>query len=454
LKEHSIPKDVIISPSMFHSTVMPLHKTTEGSRLHLQQPPEQAGAHREYSLSPKEPYVDLRQLYAFSKGGDSGSSQSVSSHATSRSTSTCHASNTTRAKQEKKQQKREFRKFAKWLMKFLEKKDPRIFGKAQAVIRDCEQRKKLGEAGFESVTDSLKVPLRKVVGNTYWREARFRLHSSLFDVERSLDPISSSSSESDLENFDVPASQPHSVASPDPTTRQPLHRPPPSSSRFEPSPLVTQSVWNLGEESKIRRERFYIILRVLMKYLQTKNRALYARTKEVIHECCARNDRAAEDYGALLESIKRKVKHVVGDTYWRKAESYLSKAILQQARLDAIGNSRSRSRHQREVIHISPGSAGLLQQSSKLHENTLMDDRGMSPEEEPQGEVQEFFVNACQAFSSTAKRTLEKHAASVSTTASNFCFRSAAPPDSGSMHFDHKRRRLHPTQNFEGSQRI
>lgn len=426
---------------------MPLHESTEDSRghYHLQQPLEQAGNH--HFPPVEEPCIDLRELYSFSKDSDdSGSIRSVSSRTTSRSVATRHVSNTSRSKQKKRQDKRRFRKFAKWLMKFLEKKDPRVFEKAQAVIRDCEQRKARGELGYESVTDSLKEPLREAVGNKYWREARFHLDNFLLDKSPASTELSSSSSESDHQTLSTSAQSLSFASMSSPAPREPLHRAPPSSIRIEPSPLTTQSVWDLGKEKKIRRERFYMILRVLMKYLETRNRPLYSRTKETIHECVARSD---ESYGSLLESIKRKVKQIVGDSNWRRAESFLSKAILRKARLDAI--EEARSNYEQEMIEDSRLLAAVdpsLHQYDMVHENNMIAvKQGIDNEEEPEGSIQEFFANACHTFSSSVKRTAQEHATS--------CFKgAAAQADSGSICFDHKRRRLQHPQHVDWQRRI
>ena len=305
-------------------------------------------------------------------------------------------------------------------MKFLEKRDRRVFEEAQAVIRECEQRKERGEEGFESITDSLQVPLREVVGNTYWREARVQL-DNFVQNNQPLHPSGSSSSES---NYGTVKSTRSNSMSEQRVRERRLKAPPPA------SPLTTQSVWNLGKEKKIRRERFYMILRVLMKYLESKDRALYVTTKTAIHDCVARG----EDYGKLLESIKAEVKHIVGYRYWRKAESYLSQAILRQAGVDAICEARSQDLLHQELLDISPSRlTDTSHRSSECHKHRRIVSGEISAGEQPEGNVQEFFANACHACSSSAQNQLVEHATRSTTTASRFCFNATTQPDSESM---------------------
>jgi hypothetical protein len=138
-----------------------------------------------------------------------------------------------------------------------------------------------------------------------------------------------------------------------PNTRSPPTNP----ARIEASPLSTNSAWNLLDEKRIRRERFYLLLRVLMKYLENSNPPLYSMAREAINDCVTRHDNHEEGYESLCDSIKRSVKQVVGDTNWRKAEAYLSREIMHQAQREALNEpSRRDEEHapltfKRVVIH-------------------------------------------------------------------------------------------------------
>lgn len=317
-------------------------------------------------------HLDLQELHSFSRCKRTGSSRSISSFTTDRSSATCVASNTTRSREHKKRQKRIFRAFANWLMRFLEKKDPRVFGEAQAVIRDCEQRKKRGEIGFESVTESLKEPLREVVGRSYWKEAQYMLNEYIREKSQLGEESRSLSNDIDDHTMIVTFSRSESSTSSTASPPQTLSRPT-NPARVETSPLSTNSAWNLLDEKRIRRERFYLILRVLMKYLETSNPPLYSRAREAINDCVTRHDNHEDGKESLCESIKRKVKQVVGDTNWRKAEAYLSREIMQQAHKEARrepsrrGNEHRPLTFERVVIHtMATGDTECQGQETEL----------------------------------------------------------------------------------------
>lgn len=59
----------------------------------------------------------------------------------------------------------------KSVMKHLERKDKRKHAQAKSIIKDCVERKKRQEPGYESVTTSTKRRLRELVGDEYWRKA-------------------------------------------------------------------------------------------------------------------------------------------------------------------------------------------------------------------------------------------------------------------------------------------
>jgi len=318
-------------------------------------------------------------------------------------------------------------------MKFLEKKDPRVFGEAQAVIRDCEQRKKRGEKGYESVTDSLKEPLREVVGPSYWKEAQLHLNQFLSEKNHPIGSFDSSSRS--LLNDHTPMltlSRSESSATSVSKSQQIQHRPAPRT-RADLSPLSTKSNWNLLDEKKLRRERFYMLLRLLMKYLELSNRPLYIKAKQAIDDCIARNEKHEEGYESLSESIKRTVKQVVGDTNWRKAESYLAKAILQQAHNDAMEECWSR-----EEFTFEP-----------IPDDQTIGYGNPNHEDEFQGGAPQYFVNACHAFSTSAKRTIEEQAMMITATATSLCLKQTVPNEmeSVSASLERKRRRLQTLQD-------
>jgi hypothetical protein len=55
--------------------------------------------------------------------------------------------------------------------RYLEQKDPAVHQQVKAIIKDCAERNKRHERGYESVTASMKARLKEVVSETYWQRA-------------------------------------------------------------------------------------------------------------------------------------------------------------------------------------------------------------------------------------------------------------------------------------------
>ena len=64
---------------------------------------------------------------------------------------------------EMRRQKERFLMFTRVLMKYLETKDPALNQKVKSIIRDCAERNKRGEPGYESVTACMRERLKQVV---------------------------------------------------------------------------------------------------------------------------------------------------------------------------------------------------------------------------------------------------------------------------------------------------
>ena len=80
---------------------------------------------------------------------------------------------------ERKRAKETFLIFTRVLMKYLEQKDPPQHQKVQAIIKDCAERNRRQERGYESVTASMKTRLKEVVDEAYWKRAEAYLHHFL-----------------------------------------------------------------------------------------------------------------------------------------------------------------------------------------------------------------------------------------------------------------------------------
>jgi hypothetical protein len=79
------------------------------------------------------------------------------------------------------------------LIKYLEQKDPNMHHQAKLIIKDCAERNKRQEKGYESVTAAMKKRLKKLVGEQYWKRAEVYLKHFLEQKEASGTNATSSS---------------------------------------------------------------------------------------------------------------------------------------------------------------------------------------------------------------------------------------------------------------------
>jgi len=70
-----------------------------------------------------------------------------------------------------KKQKERFLIFTRVLMKYLEQKDPALHLQVKQIIKDCAEKNRRKMPGYESVTNSMHIQLKKVVSENYWKRA-------------------------------------------------------------------------------------------------------------------------------------------------------------------------------------------------------------------------------------------------------------------------------------------
>ena len=69
-----------------------------------------------------------------------------------------------------------------------------------------------------------------------------------------------------------------------------------------------------------------------MKYLEQEDPTLYTKAKRSIQTCVERQkNQDKKNYRNLVGNVQNDLKRLVGFRHWRKAESYLSKILLQEA---------------------------------------------------------------------------------------------------------------------------
>ena len=66
-----------------------------------------------------------------------------------------------------------------------------------------------------------------------------------------------------------------------------------------------------------------MLVRVLIKYLEQKDEVLFRRARFCIKDCARRYQRGDPGYELVLVAMQRRLKDLVGETYWRRAQEFL-----------------------------------------------------------------------------------------------------------------------------------
>ena len=126
------------------------------------------------------------------------------------------------------------------------------------------------------------------------------------------------------------------------TPQPPAHTAPTSSSS---RPVAASQSLNpqdraaMERELRRQKERFLMFTRVLMKYLEQKDPSMHQKAKIIIKDCADRNKRQEPGYESVTSSMRERLKNLVGEQYWKRAESYLKHFLEQKSRPGASGSS-------------------------------------------------------------------------------------------------------------------
>jgi predicted nucleic acid-binding OB-fold protein len=71
-----------------------------------------------------------------------------------------------------------------------------------------------------------------------------------------------------------------------------------------------------------RKDRFRLFTRVLLTYLKAKDPELQLQVRFIIKDCKAKHVRKVVGYESVTESMRRRIKLVVGENYWKRAEQH------------------------------------------------------------------------------------------------------------------------------------
>jgi len=239
---------------------------------------------------------------------------SMTSFTTQWSTATKQTSNTRKRHTEEKNKKRRFHHFVEILMGIVKEKDEGRFLNAKAIICDCEQQKKRGE--IESLSESLRCPLKDAVGSQFWGEARERLSQA------SLSSKTKRSSIGAIIEMGIYSSDTPSIA------RQKKEAHSRSPSMVESKPPAKNNVTKTNTKMKTGKKRLWMVIRVFMQYLQSKDCQLYRKAHILVNECVRRHGRIRQlRCNSLSGSIQVCLKKEFGLEHWRRAENFIAETL-------------------------------------------------------------------------------------------------------------------------------
>jgi hypothetical protein len=92
------------------------------------------------------------------------------------------------------------------------------------------------------------------------------------------------------------------------------------------------------------RERFFLFIKVVLKFLGETDqptgdgdrRRRLERTKALIRDCTLRNRRGDPDYHPLVGAIERRLRPVLGDRCWTRAETFVERSLQRRAAAEQI----------------------------------------------------------------------------------------------------------------------
>lgn len=83
---------------------------------------------------------------------------------------------------------------------------------------------------------------------------------------------------------------------------------------------------------RLRREKFLVFARILLKYLDRKDAALHGNVKHIIKDCTVKHLAKVHGYESVTLAMQQRIRHVVGDCYWKRAEAFLEHYLKEKAK--------------------------------------------------------------------------------------------------------------------------
>ena len=112
---------------------------------------------------------------------------------------------------------------------------------------------------------------------------------------------------------------------------------------------------------KKSKETFLMFTRVLIKYLEQKDPQIHAKVKEIIKDCAERNKRREPGYESVTQAMKARLKQVVSESYWQRAEAYLRQLVQQKRQQAAAAAAAAAHGQQSQSLSGASSSASSSQ---------------------------------------------------------------------------------------------
>lgn len=181
--------------------------------------------------------------------------------------------NNVQQSEERKLQKQRFWMAVKVLMRYLKKKNPMVHERARHALGDCAKRHVMNDARYADLIESSQRELIAIVGVRYWERAEQHVANSL------------------------------------------VHNP------------ANERRQLMQAEEKLRKKRFWLQVRVLMRYLKKKDLELYKTARATLEDCEKRYVMKEDHFTNLIECVQRGLTQVVGISYWKRAELHVAKHL-------------------------------------------------------------------------------------------------------------------------------
>ena len=83
---------------------------------------------------------------------------------------------------------------------------------------------------------------------------------------------------------------------------------------------------------KNEREQVFCFVKILFKLLEHSDEdQLTAHCKRIVRECTLRNRQGDPDFVPLVACLRRRLRPVIGERYWQRAETVLRRSLEQMA---------------------------------------------------------------------------------------------------------------------------